>query len=282
MDRRTFLTTLGGGVMAAALSGCSERLLSLLDEGSEQLWGMNVHAYPEPLASLQVEALRALGIRRVRISLGLSRDLAGPYLASYGADWLGILTDYQLGGVTRRSWPRLVREVMDRLQPLWAVEVLNEPDLFLGLSAAEYVGEYLRPAWEIIKERRPSLPVVAAAPAGTQNGVYYFYRMTDAGADRYCDYRGVHLYSDSPGQYLYGTRKPFMVTESGTGDRGGHVRWWRETMAHISGVLDTPYLFYYALMESPPTGHNLIADAAGPDGRPLPVSPLYDYIRTAY
>jgi hypothetical protein len=282
MKRRDFIRVAGGGALGLLLPGCSENLLSLFDHGSESLWGFNVHTYSGSKQTLQLAALRDLGVSKIRITLGLSSDLAGGYINSYAASYLGLLNDYNLSGVTAASWPSLVRQVMNRGYSLSAIEILNEPDLFLQLSAATYVQSYLKPAWEIIKSIAPSLPVVAAAPRGTQDGVIYFFQMTDAGADSFCDYRGVHLYSDTPEQYRYGSDKPFMITETGTSTPSQHKSWWRDSMTHISGVLDTSELYWYALMNSPVDGYSLIADTADAQGNPVPRSDLYQYLKDTY
>jgi hypothetical protein len=104
--------------------------------------------------------------------------------------------------------------------------------------------------------------------------------MSDAGADSYCDYRAVHLYNNNPEIYLTGTDRPFMVTESGTSNRDGHLSWWKDTMPHISKILDTSRLYFYVLLDRPDTGYSLISERPGADGAPRPVSPVYDHIRT--
>ena len=124
------------------------------------------------------------------------------------------------------------------------------------------------------------MPVVAAAPAGTSGGRIYFFQMTEAGADDFCDYRAVHLYNNNPEIYLAGTDRPFLVTESGTSNRSAHVSWWADTMPHISKILDTGGLYFYVLLDRPATGFGLISERAGPGGSVQPVSPLYEHIRT--
>jgi hypothetical protein len=282
MHRREFLKLAAAGSLPLLLPGCSELLDAINNDGQEQLWGMNVHPYGEPYRSLQVDALRTLGIRRVRITLGLERDLASPYIGAYAAEYLGILGDFDLGGVSAAAWPGMVRRVMSRGYPLAAVEVLNEPDLFLGLPAATYVQDYLRPAYEIIREMAPGLMVVAGAPRGTQDGATYFLRMTDAGADSWCDRRGAHLYSRMAEQYDLSTDRSIVVSETGIDDPARHLSWWRETMTDFSGTLDTDWLFWYTLMDRPLTGYNLIREQAGGDGLPSPTSDLYAHIRDTF
>jgi hypothetical protein len=245
----------------------------------EKLWGLNVHPYGGNLDALQLQALAELKIRKIRITLGLGRDLAGVYIGSYPAEYVGLISDFDLSRVNPGSWPGMVRDAVDRSGGVSFYEVLNEPDLFMGIRPEVYVNNYLRPAYEIIRERRPGIPVVAAAPAGTAVGRTYFFRMTDAGADDYCDYRAAHLYNNNPEVYLTGTDRPFMVTETGKSSRERHLSWWKDAMPHISKILDTDHLFFYVLLDRPDTGFSLIASSPDTAGNVQPVSPLYDYIK---
>lgn len=280
MDRRDFLKLVAAGALGAALPGCSDKLSNLFGPENERLWGLNVHPYTGEYADVQLQALREMGIEKIRITLGLESDLAGHYVSSYPAQYIGLVGDFNLGGVTARRWPQIVRNVLNRSPDVSYLEILNEPYAFMRLSAGEYVMDYLRPAFEIIREKRPGTPVIAAAPRGTSDGSIYFYQMTDAGADNYCDFRGVHLYNNDSESYLFGTDRPFMVTETGTDDPGGHVRWWTDNMPHMSRVLNTDQLYFYVLMDRPATGHNIISPDTG--GQPKAVSPLYDYIIANY
>ena len=83
--------------------------------------------------------------------------------------------------------------------------------------------------------------------------------MSEAGADRWCDYRAAHLYLDNPEVYLKGTDRPFLITETGVEDPARHVNWWSKTMTHISGVLETDRLYFYALATTPDTGWAVIS-----------------------
>ena len=77
---------------------------------------------------------------------------------------------------------------MNRTPGVGVYQVLNEPEVFHGIGPDESVNSFLKPAWEVIKEIRPNVPVVSAAPANTSGWRLYFYNMTEAGDDRYCDY----------------------------------------------------------------------------------------------
>lgn len=278
MDRREFLRRAALAAAGTALAGCDTDLLKLLDQGEEQLWGMNVHPASGDLAGAQIEALNELGIRRVRITLGLHSDLAGPYLRGFDAEYIGLINDFDDPIPDASAWEGLVRKAVERSPDLFCYEVLNEPT---SLSASDYVEKYLKPAYEIIKSINPAYRVAAAAPTGTSTGRLDFYQMTSAGADDWCDFRAAHLYTDQPEVYLKGTRRPFLITESGAKDRNRHIDWWSDKMAHISGVLDTDRLYFYALSDAEDSAFALI----GKDSRRGAInvlSPLYDYIRGKY
>lgn len=278
MDRRAFLKSAAVAAGGAALGGCDPELLDVFNKGEEQLWGMNVHPVGGTLFGAQVEALRRLGIRRVRITLGLHSDLAGPYLRAFPAEYVGLLDDFNAGVPDPGAWPGLVRRAVERAPGLFCYEVLNEP---MSLAPRVYVEQYLRPAYEVIKGINAAWQVAAAAPTGTSDGRLYFYQMSDAGADRWCDQRAVHLYLDNPEVYLKGTDRPFLVTETGIEDPARHVNWWSKSMAHIGAVLETKRLYFYALATTPDTGWALISSRSS-GGHVQVLSPLYDYIRLKY
>lgn len=278
MDRRAFLKSGAVGAAGLALAGC-EDLLQALNTGEEQLWGMNVQPYPgERIRAAQIAALGRLGIRRIRITLGLHSDLAGPYLRGYSAEYLGLLNDYNDAYPDARTWPDLVRRTVQRSPGVNWFEVLNEP---VQLSPRTYVESYLKPAYDVIKSINPAFQVVAAAPTGTANGRNWFYQATAAGADLVCDHRAVHEYTDSPEIYLGGTNRPFLVTESGIDDPSRHVEWYSKKMTHISGVLDTNRVYWYVLASDPDTGSAIISSQST-SGNLGVISPLYDYIRIKY
>ena len=278
VERRAFLKRAALAAAGTALAGCDTDLLNVFNQGEEQLWGMNVHPYGGELGSAQIEALRQLGIRRVRMTLGLHSDLAGSYLRSFDAEYIGLVSDFNDPIPAASAWPSLVRQAVERSPNLFCYEILNEPT---AISAAVYVEQYLRPAYEIIKGINSSYRVAAAAPLGTADGRLDFYQMTDAGADSWCDYRAAHLYNDNPELYLKGTSRPFLITEAGVQDPARHVDWWSNSMAHISGVLETDRLYFYALADQPDTGWGIISSRSRP-GRIAVLSPLYDYIRDKY
>jgi len=271
--RNAALAAAGG-----ALGGCDPDLLNLLNQGEEQLWGMNVHPFGGELGEAQIEVLRRLGIRRVRMTLGLHDDLAGRYLRGFGAEYIGIVGDFNDPYPSVAAWPGLVRRAVQRSPGLFCYEILNEPML---VAPGDYVERYLRPAYEIIKSINPSYRVAAAAPTGTSNGRLYFLQMTEAGADELCDFRAAHLYADNPEIYLKGTRRPFLVTESGVENPARHVDWYARTMTHLSGVLETERVYFYVLADSSDTGWAVISNRSRPGAIGI-LSPLHDYIRAKY
>jgi hypothetical protein len=277
MDRRRFLKV-AAGAAALASAGCSDKLLNLLERGEEQLWGMNVHPYPGALQDAQVEALRRLGIRRIRMTLGLHANLAGPYLSRYPAEYLGLVSDFDDPYPSARAWPGLVRSAVLRSPGVTTFEILNEPN---QISTRNYIDRYLKPAYDVIKGINPGYRVVAAAPGDTSGGRTDFYAMTQEGADSFCDARAVHLYASDADRYLLGTNRPFLVTETGVADPARHVAWWQDNMAKMSGVLETGEVYFYALATDPDEAWSLISSRSVPGGIGI-LSPLYDYIRTKY
>jgi hypothetical protein len=278
MDRRQFLKGAALAAAGTALAGCNSDLLDIFNSGKEQLWGLNVHPFSGTIGAAQIAALQQLGIRRIRMTLGLHSDLAGPYLRGYGAEYIGLVADFNDPIPSAKAWPGLVRQAVERSPGLFCYEILNEP---VSLSAAAYVEQYLKPAYEVVKSINPGYQVAAAAPTGTANGRTYFYEMSSAGADSWCDYRAVHDYTDSPEIYLAGTDKPFLVTETGVQDRARHLDWWTKNMTHISGVLSTDRVYFYALSDTEDTAWALISRTSRP-GAIRPLSPLYDYIKSKY
>jgi hypothetical protein len=279
MRRRDFLKLAAAGALGAALPACDNKWLNLIGEGDEKFWGLNVHPYGGQTDQMQIQALRELGITKIRITLGLGRDLAGVYLRSYPAEYLGLISDFNLGRPSAAAWPSQVREAVGRSGGVTYLQVLNEPDVFHDIGPEVYVNDFLRPAYEIIREMRPDIPIVSAAPANTSGGRVYFFQMTEAGADKYCDYRAVHMYSSNPEVFLAGTDRPFIVTETGTRNRANHVSWWKDDMSNISKAFDTDKLYLYVLLDRPDDGLSLIASTPDRSGKPRPISPLYDYIR---
>lgn len=237
--------------------------------------------------TVQLQALEAIRANWIRMTLGITSDLAGPYVASARANILGLIGDFQLTSIDRQDWPDMVATVIQRYPSIQYFQILNEPDVFYSMSNTEYVREYLRPAHDLIRSRFPSVKIVAAAPIGQPSGIRDFAAMSTAGADQYCDFRAVHIYFEqetfSPwSAFRLATEKPIMITETGTRHPDEHLSWWLSQVPEMKEVLNTEYVFYYALLEQPEfTGYELITGELDSQGNvvPAPDSSLYDYLQ---
>jgi hypothetical protein len=215
---------------------------------------MNVHPLGGDFAGLQRAALRTLATPWIRLTLGLVTETTKSR-AYVGAapNVLGLVSDFHLRTVEPAAWPDMVEATLRRYPEVRAAELLNEPEQFYGLTPTRYVQEFLRPGFERIRERFPGVAVVAAAPIGNRRkGLDYFRRMTDAGADRFCDYRAAHVYFDDErvlAAFAQATGRPIMVTETGIAVPSQHVRWYTEAIPLIRDVLKAELVFWYVLLE---------------------------------
>jgi hypothetical protein len=254
---------------------------------------MNVHPLGGRLASLQRSALRALGTPWIRVTLGLvtETDATRPY-AGAAPNLLGLVSDFHLRRVEAEAWPGIVEATLRRYPEVRRAELLNEPEQFYGLSPTSYVRDFLRPGFERIRERFPGVGVVAAAPIGNRRkGLDYFRRMTDAGADRYCDERAVHVYFEDERvlrDYASATGRRIVVTETGIGFPSQHVRWYTEVIPAIRQALRAELVFWYVMREDaalagggpiPPNylDTSLIAPEADTAGQPRPAAGSHLY-----
>jgi len=203
----------------------------------------NVHALGDPFIGLQQTALQTLGTPWIRLTLGLvnKTTMSRAYVEA-APRLLGLVSDFHLRRIEPADWPGLVEATLRRYPEVRAAELLNEPQEFYGLSPSVYVRDFLRPGFERIRERFPGVAVVAAAPIGNRRkGLDYFRRMTDAGADQFCDYRAVHVYfedEDVLAAIARATARPIWVTETGIQVASQHVRWYTEVVPLIREVLD--------------------------------------------
>lgn len=272
--RRRALLTLAGAAVTLALQADARRPgrsapgpASLVADPAAPFapLSMNVHPLEGRRGDLQREALRALGTVWIRVTLGLATQInATRAYASAAPNLLGLVSDFHLRRVEARDWPGLVEATLRRYPEVRRAELLNEPAEFYGLSPASYVRDFLRPGFELIRERFPGMSVVAAAPIGSRRkGLDYFRRMTDAGADRFCDERAVHVYFEDDralADYAAATGRPIVVTETGIGAAGQHVRWYTEVIPVIRQALRAELVFWYVMLE----------DAALAGGGPVP------------
>jgi hypothetical protein len=245
-----------------------------------------VHPYQDHLRELQFEAIDQIWTGWIRTTLGILDDAAGQYVEAAGGNVLGVLTDFGLGTIPKTDWPDMVVTALRRYPTLQYVQILNEPKVFNDIGNAEYVEDYLRPAHDLIRREFPHMKIVAAAPIGQPRGIQDFKAMSDAGADQYCDFRAVHIYFEESvlnrwSTFRYATDKPIMVTETGIRDPKKHFSWWRNALPKMQQLFETPYVFYYVLMEYPTTdGFGLITGERDTNGKiiPTPGSDLFAYL----
>ena len=245
------------------------------------------------MGALQQQALRALAAPWIRVTLGLTGDTGARAYVNAAPNVLGVVSDFRIGSVDAQSWPDLLEAVLRRYPDVRRVQLLNEPDVFNGLSPRQYVQDYLRPGYERVRARFPGVAVVAAPPVGDPRRTDRFRQMSDAGADDVCDYRAVNAYF-TDGRALAAiagaTGRPIIVTETGTKDPRQHVRWYTDAIPRIRGALGAELVFWYVLLEDVALngggvpynypGSSLIAPAPDPTGRPhgAPGSGLYELL----
>lgn len=286
LTRRNFLRLGAASACALMVGGCGTS--STTDPGNSAYGfrGFNVHPYPGQLKNVQMQALADIRANWIRTTLGITSDVAGSYVTSARANVLGLISDFQLSSIDKRDWPDMVEEVIRRYPTIRYFQILNEPEVFFDIANAEYVQEYLRPAHDRIREKFPRVKIVSAAPIGQPSGIRDFAVMSAAGADNYCDYRGVHIYFDSAlsspwSAFQVATEKPIMITETGTKTYEEQLTWWSLQIPEMKRILKTEYVFYYALLEQPEyTGYEIILAQFDQQGKviPAPGSELYNFL----
>ena len=286
LTRRNFLHLGAASAYALMLGGCTSS--SATDPGSSAYGfrGFNVHPYSGQLMTVQMQALSDIRANWMRITLGITSDVAGSYATATRTNVLGLISDFQLTSIDTRDWPDMVEEVILRYPSIQYFQILNEPKVFFDIDNAEYVQEYLRPAHERIRARFPEVKIVSAAPIGQPSGIRDFAAMSAAGADNYCDYRAVHIYFEpdlgSPwSAFRVATEKPIMITETGTRTYERQLTWWTEQIPEMKRIMKTDYVFYYVLLEQPEyTGYEIILAQFDMQGQviPAPGSELYDFL----
>lgn len=291
ITRREFLRFGMASGCALALGGCSSSSSStdpdLGNGSSDEFRGFNVHPYQGILFNVQMQALQDIGANWTRTTLGITNDVAGPYASAPGTNVLGLIGDFQLSSIDKNDWPDMVETVIRRYPTIQYFQILNEPEIFYNMSNTEYVRDYLKPAHDLIRQKFPDVKIVSAAPIGQYSGIQDFAEMTLAGADQYCDYRGVHIYFEQDLLYSWvefrmATQKPIMITETGTRKPEKQLFWWQVQIPQMKRVLDTEYVFYYALLEQPQyTGYEIIRAELDNNGKvvPAPGSDLYTYLK---
>jgi len=283
VTRREALAALGGGLLA--LPGCGHTRSD--PTGPTAVAGERLSFNVQPLGgaseALQLRALGALGAPWIRIAVGLATDTQARSYVRAVPNALGILTDFGAGTLDPAAFPGLVEISLRRYPQLRAAELLNEPDVFNGLSPARYVRDFLRPGYDVVRERFPGIAVVAAAPVGTRAfGPSRFRQMTDAGADDFCDYRGAHVYFEDEqalADIAAASGRPILVTETGTRIASLQGHWYQDVVPRLRQVLGARLVFWYVLLEAPAgyPGYSVIASGTDATGLPqaAPGTALY-------
>ena len=76
---------------------------------------------------------------------------------------------------------------------LFAMQVLNEPTNFTGISPPNLCLEFLAPVFEDLKNEDPQLTVAAAAAVGNADGILRTQSMLEVGVENYCDRIAYHI-----------------------------------------------------------------------------------------
>ena len=246
------------------------------------------------LVDLQMKMVYELGFQWIRITISFDRFgpdflAAIPYVRSaraLGVNVLGILGQFegldllrQLSRSSRRE--EVLRTYLaifnDFVPPatsavespgLFAMQVLNEPTNFTGISPRTYVLEFLAPVFEDLKKGDPQLMVAAAAAVGNADGILRTQSMLEVGVENYCDRIAYHIYDPRwiP-QLAERTIRPIWVTESGVAGPDRHLDWITQTFDEIrSGIGGVEEIFYFDLFDTEPNRFRLINIENGPDG----------------
>lgn len=290
ITRRKFLQFgIAAGCSLAAGGGCHSSSSTGPNPGngssSGEFRGFNVHPYQGQLFNVQMQALQDIRATWTRTTLGIPNDTAGEY-ANPGCNVLGLIGDFLYTTIDKHDWPDMVETVIRRYPTIQYFQILNEPKVFYHMDNVEYVRDYLKPAHDLIRQKFPAIKIVSAAPIGQYSGIRDFIAMSLAGADQYCDYRGVHIYFEQDILYSWrefrlATQKPIMITETGANDPEEQLDWWRIQIPEMKRLLETEFVFYYALLEQPNyTGFEMILAELDNSGNvvPAPGSQLYHYL----
>jgi hypothetical protein len=302
IDRRDFLRLGLGGLVGARVHTAAPVLVPQVNGG------INVHPVrrfdpdagltpplivPE-LVDAQMRALYELGFEHVRLTISFDRFgpdfvAAIPYARAaraLGMNVLGIIgqfTGYDLAQAITN--PAAREEVLETYLAIFdtavlvaspaiatsgsfAVQVLNEPTHFLGITPVAYVREFLRPAYYHLKEDAPGITIVSAAAIGSAAGLLQSRQMIEAGLELYCDRVAFHLYSNEfLAQVAEIAEKPVWVTESATRGTARHREWMTSTFDRIRReVPRTERIFWFDLYDREPEGFRLIDLAPMLDG----------------
>ena len=294
MDRRDFLRLGLGGFVAGRFQtaapvpvprvngGINIQPLRRLDPDA----GLTPPLILPEVVDAQMRALYELGFEHVRVTLSFDRFgpdfiAAIPYVRAaraLGMDVLGVIgqfTGYDL--VQAIADPATRDEVLETYLDIFdtdvlaaspaihssgrfAVQILNEPTHFLGITPVAYVRDFLRPAYYHLKEDDPGILIVSAAAIGSAAGLLQSREMIEGGLELYCDRVAFHLYSDEFLEEVDGLAdKPVWVTESGSRGAASHREWMTSTFDRIRReVPRTERIFWFDLYDRGPDGFRLI------------------------
>lgn len=247
------------------------------------------------LVDLQMRAVYALGFQQLRITLSFNRFgpdffAAIPYVRcarALGIDVVGVLGDFAgYSLVQALAQQRSAAAVLNTYRDIFvlptpepagpavartgafALQVLNEPIHFLGLSAEDYVQGFLRPINAFFKLRSPELVIVSAAEIGNIEGIFRQRALLEAGLEAHCDRVAYHVYSRSLPPLLAGlVERPVWITESGAEGTPNHLPWLRDVFPEmrdrIGGV---ERIFFYVLFDRDPGRFRLLDIARSASG----------------
>jgi len=149
-----------------------------------------------------------------------------------------------------------------------AFQVLNEPVNSLGIAPGVYLSRLLTPAYRVLKEAAPDVPVIAAAEVGTPQGVLRLRALFAAALEASCDGVAYHVYDERVIPMLAGlARKPVRVTESGADGTARHRDWVERVFPEIArSIPGVEEIHYFVLFDAHPGRHRLVDMARQADG----------------
>lgn len=302
MNRRRFLRLGLGGLVGGSLQtappapvprvngGINIQPVRRLDPDA----GLTPPLLVPGVVDAQMQALYELGFEHVRLTLSFDRFgpdfvAAIPYVRAaraLGMDVLGVMgqfTGYDL--VQAIADPATRDEVLETYLDIFdtdvlvaspaiassgrfALQILNEPTHFLGITPLAYVRDFLRPAYYHLKEDDPRITIVSAAAIGSAAGLLQSREMIEAGLELYCDRVAFHLYStEFLEEVAELAEKTVWVTESGSRGAASHRGWMSSTFDRIRReVPTTGRIFWFDLYDRGTEGFRLIDLAPGLDG----------------
>jgi hypothetical protein len=238
------------------------------------------------LVALQMRAVYELGFERIRITVPFGRfgpDFLGavPYVRcarALGIDVLAVMADFTgfdlaqalVRDATRAEVVAAYLAILDgpgevaapavKRRGELALQVLNEPTHFLGLTPRDYAFELLAPVRDAIRVRSDSVRVAAAAALGNVDGLARLRELFQLGYDRYCDVVAYHVYSRRLIPALAGlARGAVWVTESGVDGTARHRDWYTRTFQEIRETLpEVERLYWFDLFDRAPGRFRLI------------------------